>query len=255
MRTYKASGTFHKVYDNREEFYVSHSEIPGPYISNNWKTAQIGDWVEADDGCIIQILRKGKLKTESKRKLKYREYVGTCTGTFMCTKNVKMDTSKRENIWTFSGKDTERVILERKNATKHEILFCQFMAAGLGPEQSYLKAFKTNNISYAKEQSLKLLKTERIRKTMKDELKPVCDELGIDEKYVLKGIKDEADTATKADVRLKALFKLGDIMDLEDKNQTKVTQIQGAIFKGFDGNALEQVERPQLGDGDGHKDS
>ena len=30
-------------------------------------------------------------------------------------------------------------------------------------------------------------------------------------------------------------------MDLEDKNQTKVTQISGAVFKGFDENVLEEV--------------
>lgn len=68
---------------------------------------------------------------------------------------------------------------------------------------------------------------------MKEELKPVLQELGIDEKYVIKGIKDEAETAEKSDTKLKALFKLADIMDLEDKNQTKVTQLTGVQFKGF----------------------
>lgn len=239
MRTYKISKTFHKVYDDKSEL------PPGLVVFPNWKEAEIGDWVEADDGCIIQILRKGKMKTR-KGKAKHRVYVGTCTGTFMCTKNAKMDTSKRENVWTISGKDTERVIFERKDSTKHEILFCQFMAAGLRPSDAYLKAFKTNNVGYAKEQSVKLLKTERIRQTMKDELKPVCKELGIDEKYVLEGIKTEADVADKADVRLKALFKLSDILDLEDKNQTKVTAIQGAVFQGFGETALEEIKRPEI---------
>ena len=120
------------------------------------------------------------------------------------------------------------------------------MAAGLRPSDAYLKAFKTNNVGYAKEQSVKLLKTERIRQTMKDELKPVCKELGIDEKYVLEGIKTEADVADKADVRLKALFKLSDILDLEDKNQTKITAIQGAVFQGFGETALEEIKRPEI---------
>ena len=57
--------------------------------------------------------------------------------------------------------------------------------------------------------------------------------------------RSEAETAEKSDTRLKALFKLSDIMDLEDKNQTKVTQISGAVFKGFGENALEEIKRPE----------
>ena len=245
MRTYKVSNQFHKVYDSMEEYLEAHPEIPGPYVSSNWKGAQIGEWVVADDGCIIQILRRGEMKTR-RGTAKSRAYVGTCTGTFMCTPNTKMDTSKRENVWTISGKDTERVIFERKTATKREILFCQFMAGGIGPEEAYLQAFDTNNRHYAKEQSARLIKTERIRSTMKEELKPVCDELGIDDKYALEEIKRLADTSMKDDIKLKALFKLADILDLEDKKQTRITQISGAVFKGFDQNVLENIERPQI---------
>ena len=51
--------------------------------------------------------------------------------------------------------------------------------------------------------------------------------------------------ADKADTRLKALFKLSDIMDLEDKNKTTVTQITGNVFKGFSDNMVEEAERPK----------
>ena len=108
-----------------------------------------------------------------------------------------------------------------------------------------MKVDSTNNIRYAKEKSTDLVKTERIRTAMKEELKPVLEELGVNETYILKGIKSEAETADKSDTRLKALFKLSDIMDLEDKSQTKVTQISGAVFKGFDGTKLEEVQRPK----------
>ena len=81
---------------------------------------------------------------------------------------------------------------------------------------------------------------------MKEELKPVCEELGINDKYALEEIKRLADTSVKDDIKLKALFKIADILDLEDKNQTRITQISGAVFKGFDQNALENIERPQI---------
>ena len=238
MRTYKVSNTFHKVYDDKDE-------LPeGLVIRDNWKEAQIGDWIQADDGCFIQILRKGKM-VANWGKNRIRHYVGTCTGTFMCTKNVKMDTSKRENVWSISGKDTERVIFDRKNMTKKELVFVQFITSGVSLQQSYLNAFDTNNPRYALEQSAKLIKTERVQKAMKEELKPVLEELGIDDKSVLEGIKKVAEGSEKDETKLKALFKLSDILDLEDKTQTKVTQLTGTVFQGFAENVLEEVQRPK----------
>ena len=237
MRTYKVSNTFHKVYDDKDE-------LPeGLVIRDNWKEAQIGDWIQADDGCYIQILRKGKMSA-TWGKNRTRHYVGTCTGTFMCTKNVKMDTSKRENVWSISGKDTERVIFDRKNMTKKELVFVQFITSGVSLQQAYLNAFDTNNPRYALEQSAKLIKTERVQKAMKEELKPVLEELGIDDKSVLEGIKKVAEGSEKDETKLKALFKLSDILDLEDKTQTKVTQLSGAVFQGFSDDVIEGVQRP-----------
>ena len=80
---------------------------------------------------------------------------------------------------------------------------------------------------------------------MKKELEPIIKELGISPKYILDRIKSEADNSDKPDVRLKALFKLSDILDLEDKSSTKVTQVTGALFQGFTEDQLEAVERPK----------
>jgi hypothetical protein len=113
-------------------------------------------------------------------------------------------------------------------------------------EQAYIKAFPTNNPGYAKVRAGQLVKTSRVRTAMKEELKPIMEELSIDEKLVLKGIKDEALTAEKPDTRLKALFKLADIMDLEDKNKTTVTQVTGAAFQMISDSEYEEVkDRPK----------
>ena len=95
------------------------------------------------------------------------------------------------------------------------------------------------------------MRTERVYTAMKEELKPVCKELGIDAKSVLEDIQKASKDSEKEDVRLRALFKLADILDLEDKNQTKVTQVTGALFKGFTPEQLEQAERPQIEEKDG----
>ena len=141
---------------------------------------------------------------------------------------------------------SEERVDARDVMTSKEMLFVQYLAQGIPAPKAYMQAFPTNNPTYANQKAMQLVKTERIRTAMKEELKPVMNELDIDEKYVLQGIKAEADGAEKADVRLKALFKLGDILDMEDKNQTNVQQITGAVFQGFDQKTLEDVERPAL---------
>ena len=52
-------------------------------------------------------------------------------------------------------------------------------------------------------------------------------------------------SSEKDETRLKALFKLSDIMDLEDKNKTQVTQVTGAMFQGFTSEKLKEAERPK----------
>ena len=116
------------------------------------------------------------------------------------------------------------------------------------PEEAYVKAFPTNNKRYARVKAANLLQTERIRTRMREDLKPTLDELGIDDRMVLSGIKDEATTAEKADTRLKALFKLSDILDLEEKNTTKTQQVTGAVFQGFTDEMLEPVKVKELGE-------
>ena len=226
--------------------YEPEDELPKSLkVFDNWKDGQIGDWVKADDDCVIQVLRRGQM-LRAKGKHKIREYIGTCTGTFPIGPRIKMDTSKRANIYSFGGsKSPENTLVDREKLTRAEHVFVLYMSLGMKPEEAYLKAYPTKNVRYAKEKSGSLVRTERIRTAMKEELKPVCKELGIDETYVLKGIKVEAETADKSDTRLKALFKLSDIMDLEDKNQTTVTQISGAVFKGFEENVLEEIQRPK----------
>ena len=243
MRYYKVNGIEHKVYDPDDRLEN------GLVVIEDWRDSRIGDWVKADDDCIIQVLRKGEMVRKYGRN-KVREYVGTCTGTFPVGKNVKMDTSRRANIYTFGGsKSSEDILLDRTTLTKCELVFVQFLTSGMSPKEAYLKSFPTNNRNYAAVKSSQLMRTERVYTAMKEELKPVCEELGIDAKSVLEDIQKASKESEKEDVRLRALFKLADILDLEDKNQTKVTQVSGALFQGFTPEQLESAERPQLVEG------
>ena len=107
MRFYKVNKIEHTVFDDIDE-------VPSDFnIVSDWRSGEVGDWVEADDGCFIQILRKGKMVVPKGRN-KVREYVGTCTGTFPVTSKAKMDTSRRLNIYSFGGsKSSADVLLDR----------------------------------------------------------------------------------------------------------------------------------------------
>lgn len=240
MRSYKANKVLHTVYDSIEEVPSNISVI------NDWRKGDIGDWVLTDDECIIQIIRKGKMIQRKNPVL----YLGTCTGTFIVTKKTIMDADRRPNIYSFGGNKTPNEIVEsRRKLTANEELFVQYVSAGIQPQDAYVKAFPTNNKRYARMKSVNLIRTERIKTAMKAELKPVLEELGINETTIIDNINNIALSSEKDETRLKALFKLSDIMDLEDKNSTKVQQITGVQFKGFDENMIDVAERPKELDG------
>ena len=68
MRQYRVNKFKHFVYEDD-------TDVPSTItIQEDWRKGGIGDWVRADDGCVIQILRKGKML----RKNSTRYYVGTC---------------------------------------------------------------------------------------------------------------------------------------------------------------------------------
>jgi len=240
MRIYRVNGIEHKVFDPDDI-------LPkGLIVRSDWREGHVGDWVKADDDCVLEVLRQGTMKRQ-KGKSREVAYIGTCTGTFPAYSGTKMDTSRRLNIYSFGGgKLSDDVLVERENLSKHEQVFVVYLASGLNAQDAYMKAYPTNDPGYAKFKSAQLVKTTRIRTAMKEELKPVLEELDIDEKFILNNIKEVILSSEKDDTRLKALFKLADIMDMEDKTRTNTTTLAVGAFKGFSNNELQEAKRPQL---------
>ena len=183
MRFYKVNGIEYKVYDPED------SLPEGLIVQSNWREGNVGDWVRADDDCIIEIIRRGKMH-KKRGKNKVAGYVGTCTGTFSTSKTAKMDTSRRVNIYSFGGnKKAEDVVIDRSDLNSAERMFVNYLVMKMPPEAAYMKAFPTKNVKYAKVKSSQLVSTERVITAMKEELKPVLEELEICDSYVLKNIK------------------------------------------------------------------
>ena len=236
MRQYKVNRLYHIVYEDQDELPPGVRER----INHNREQIDVGDWIKTDDGCYMEVLRSGNM-TKAKGKVRKVPYIGTCTGTYLA--KAKIDSSRRENIYTLSGSAPKT--MTRENLNKYERLFVQYLAGGMKPVEAYIEAFPTNNPGYANFKSAELTKTSRIRKAMKKELEPVLEKLGITQEYVLEGIKSTIEIAEKDDTKLKALFKLSDILDLEDKSSAKVTQLTGIQFQGFSDEQLEKAERPR----------
>jgi len=234
MRRNKIKGVWHYIYEDDSEI------PPGIVIKEDWKSSEKGDWVRADDGNVIQILRKGQVKHYIKGN---QDYLGTCTGTFL-PEYQEMDTEKREDIYSFSGKPRQARKDGDNRLSSWEEQFVHLVAGGVKPVDAYLQVYPTNKRSYASVQSSAIMKTERIKKAMKKELEPVLEELGISERFVLEKVKQMAELADKDDTKLRALFKLADIMDMEDKTATKTQMITGTIFKGFEDGTLAEAQRP-----------
>ena len=239
MRHYKINRIEHTVFDTLDEVPKDISYL------EDWRDGHISDWVKADDGCVIQILRSGVM-IKPKGKIRQVKYIGTCTGTFIVSDKNKMDTSRRVNIYSIGGHiDRDQRLEDRKGLSSREEIFVQYIASGMDARMAYLKAFPTNDPHYAGMRAGQLIKTTRVRTAMKEELKPVLEELGIDETTIIGGINSIASSSEKDETKLKALFKLADIMDLEDKNKTSVTQISGAVFQGFNDKELVEAKRPR----------
>jgi len=238
VRQYKVGKLTHPVYEDIDE-------VPNNIrIIDNWRDAEVGDWVKADDGNVIQALRVNQVLNQGRYPIKY---IGTCTGTYLCRKKDKMDTERRENIYSFSSKsssNTSRRIKDRNYLTANEAAFAKLIANGFSPEIAYKRAYGTENTKYAKMKSAVLVKQERIVSAVKEELDEVLKAEGIDLKYLIKGVKLEVENASKSGDRLRAMSMLWDAAEVIPKQ--KVTQVTGAVFQGFDDNMIESAKRPQI---------
>ena len=159
MEYQKIKGVKHYVFVNVKEFneYFNNKKT----VINKWQQANEGDWVVANDGGVIQILKKGRIKHPQDRKnYKYvKHYVRTVVGTFLCLDKVYMDTDflQHKNRYTFSKtlKFTSDNLKSRKNPTKKEKIFATNVAVGMGAVKSYMDAFSETD-SYKAEKKAAL---------------------------------------------------------------------------------------------------
>ena len=245
-------GVKHFVYKDTEEFkkYKKDKNV------KNWKDdPQEGDWVVADDGGVVQILKRSGIKHPNDRK-NYKlskGYVRTVVGTFLLNNKTDMDTDfdMHPNRYTFSKKlkQANENFKKRETVTKKEKLFATEVIVGKDAISAVQNIYKENDFNKAKKKAVLLLKQERVMNEVEKGVNDIAKGLGIDHEYVLRRLKSLADTGEEENVVLQSLKELGKIIGTSTPNIKKDIGVVG-MFQGFSPKQLEKAERKQITEGE-----
>ena len=252
MNYKEIKGVKHFVYKDIDEFKKLKKDTP----VKKWKdNPQEGDWVIADDGGVVQILKRSGISHPSDRKnwKAHKGYVRTVVGTFLLNDKTEMDTDfdMHPNRYTFS-KNLKRAndnFKKRKNITKKEKLFATEVIVGKDAVSAVQNVYKEEDFNKAKKKAVLLLKQERIMNEVEKGVVDIAKGLGIDHEYVLRRLKALADTGEEENVVLQSLKELGKIIGTSNPATKRDVGIVG-MFQGFSPKQLEQAERKELTDGD-----
>jgi hypothetical protein len=250
----KIKGVKHYVFDDIQDFESFFTDKDKrPNISFDWRTADEGDWVLADDGGVIQLLKKSNIKhPNDRRNYKYCEnYVRTVVGSFLCLHKTYMDTdfSQHNNRYTFSKsiKSSNTNFYKRDKTTKKEKVFATNVAVGMGAVKSYMDAFTEENSYKAGKKAAILLRQERVMKEVEKSVVDVAKSMGVDHEYVLTKLKCLVDSSMEDNIVLNAVKELGKAIGTIGSTtiKQKETGIIG-LFQGFEPDQLELAKRPEL---------
>ena len=240
MKTRTIKRVDHYLYDNVTEFRNYHDSVA---LVSDWRHSNKGDWVICDDDQVCQVLHLGVMKKANRNK--ETSFVRTIIGSFVCSKNVKMEGDMRTNMHTFStkGKSPSVRRKEKETANNAEFLFAKYVAKGDDVVEAYIKAFPTNNKNYASTQAKMLLKTDRVRNLVREEIDKYLDEAEITPSYLLgemRNIVDKVDSSDRDKLSaLNTLIKISGMMDTETKSES-VT-----LFQGFTTEQLDAIQKQE----------
>ena len=253
----KIKGVKHYVFDDVQDFNIFFSDEDNrPDVCANWLTASQGDWVIANDGGVIQLLKKSNIKhPNDRRNYKYCEsYVRTVVGTFLCLHKTYMDTdfSQHKNRYTFSKsiKSPNTNFYKRDKTTKKEKVFATNVAVGMGAVKSYMDAFSELDSYKAGKKAAILLRQERVMKEVEQSVVDVAKTMGVDHEYVLVTLKTLVDSSQEDNIVLNAVKEIGKAIGTIGGITVKQrdTGIIG-LFQGFEPEQLESAKRPEIEEG------
>lgn len=249
MQTRKIKKIEYPLFKDEKEF---RHYMPNQYLARDWRDSEEGDWVLTDDKQVCMVIKKGVLSTGRKKQIK-QDYIRTVIGSFLCKPSVKIEGEMRKNIYSFGSADkTPRERQQsRKKATNKEFLFAKYVAKGDDIVDSFIKAFPTNNKEYAKKEAGMLLKTDRVKSLVREEIDKLMNEAEITPLYILEKMKDiiESDGSRDSDKvsLLKELVNIAGMKDMDKKSES-VTVFQGFSpeqLNAIGGNNVKQLAKAE----------
>ena len=237
------------MYVDIDEF---REKYPNTVVKPDWRDADEEDWVEADDGGVIQLLKVAKHVNHPNDRKNYKfakGWVRTVVGSFLNRPNTHMDTdfSSHPNRYTFSKtiRNPSKRVKERKKITRKEREFATNVVVGMGAVDAYKKAYTEMSNSSARKKATILLKQERVMSEIEKGVLDVAKSLGIDHEYILSKLKHLADYSEDDNIILQSSKELGKIVGTSGATikQREVGLL--GMFQGFSGEELEGANREQ----------
>ena len=149
---------------------------------DDWREGVSGDWILTDDGYILECLWSGPLG-------KHR-WIRTCHGTYRGRPPDTCTAELRECRFSFTGRKKPRPEDSKAPLDRREILFVQLWLLTADPRSSYRKAFGGEISERAVQNGLeKLFRRDRVLNYMKEHLGNALAKAGVDEKFVIEGVK------------------------------------------------------------------
>lgn len=248
----------HRVYTVEEARGEGVTTLP------DWRKAEKGDWIETDDGYVLQCLNAGSL-TEMPVGSRW---VRTAIGTYRTRKWDRLDTEHRESRGTFTGRKYTAAGTQIGPVTAREKLFVELWFALNDSALAYRQAFEGADYtrSSVRVAVRKLLKRRRVIEYMKEYLGDVLLKHEIDQDYVIRNIKGIADTEYDPEkghnilpTKLRANVLLGTLVDVFEtltggKVGTRLpsgrsAEISDAEFEQIEGDVSE-TDGKSLSDGE-----
>jgi len=228
----KIKGCEYSIYGDESEFRKSHPKVD---LNDDWRDAETGDWIRSDDGQVTRVIKRGVIRNNGKEE----PFVRTLFGMANCLRTKFLGGEPAKDVWRFGKVSWYQKTLTGGLSVKKRI-FAKYVASGLEPLAAYMKAYpdcKSEN--YASGRVSVLLKSEKVRKLIDEELDVLLSDSGITKSYLLeetKNIIDKTNTRDSDKLRaLETLMKISGLLNIEKKTESL------ALIQEFTGFSTEKL--------------
>ena len=214
-------GVKHYNFRNKDEF-LEYFGVSAPPLVEDWRRGKELDWVVADDGGVVQMLKVSNSIKHPRDTKNYSYATGWCrtvVGTFFMKVDAdyfKMDTdwNKHKSRYTFSGSDANFDSIshnKRKYLTNKEkkFVFAILFSDIVDVYSIYSKIFDKVQPQNIKTRCDNLLREDRIMAEIEKGVQEAAEKQGLTHEWVFKKLKHFADNAEYDADKIRAVDKVG----------------------------------------------